>query len=211
MPVDALNQLSEKEIALQLQQAEAKRSGEPFLEFPALPQMLAAPPKPAAVLVPLLCAEGEWHLLFTRRNAGLPEHSGQVAFPGGRADPEDPSAQHTALREAFEEIGLKPEDVRVLGRLGDYLTVTNYLITPIVGVLPWPYRLRPAQEEVSRVFTIPLTWLANPGNHEERLRELPHPYGSATVIYFTPYDGEVLWGASARITLNFLNNLKISG
>jgi 8-oxo-dGTP pyrophosphatase MutT (NUDIX family) len=130
-----------------------------------------------------------------------------VAFPGGRADPEDPTPQHTALREAFEEIGLDPADVRVLGRTGSYLTVTNYQVTPIVGAIPWPYLLRPAPDEVSRVFTIPLTWLADPANHEERLRELPHPYGSATVIYFHPYDGEVLWGASARITLNLLQIL----
>jgi 8-oxo-dGTP pyrophosphatase MutT (NUDIX family) len=173
--------------------------------------MLSHQPRPAAVLVPLLKSDGDWHLLFTRRNAGLPEHSGQVAFPGGRADPEDPGPQHTALREAFEEIGLQPADVRLLGRIGDYLTVTNYLIAPIVGVIPWPYLLRPAQDEVSRVFTIPLTWLSDPSHREERLRELPHPYGSATVIYYQPYDGEVLWGASARITLNFLSILNVTG
>jgi len=209
--MNALNLLTENEITARLDQAARQWDGSPYLEFPTLPQMLAPHPRPAAVLVPLLRTDGEWHLLYTRRNAGLPEHSGQVAFPGGRADPGDLTPQHTALREAFEEIGLKPEDVRVLGQLGDYLTVTNYIVAPVVGVIPWPYPLRPAHEEVSRIFTIPISWLVDPTRHEERLRELPHPYGSATVIYFQPYDGEVLWGASARITLNFLRILNTTG
>jgi 8-oxo-dGTP pyrophosphatase MutT (NUDIX family) len=200
--------LTEAEIARRLAQASQGPAAHPHLEFPALPQMLTEPPRPAAVLAPLLRVDNEWRLLFTRRNSGLPEHSGQVAFPGGRADPEDQSPEHTALREAFEEIGLKPEDVHVLGRTANYLTITNYLVTPVIGVIPWPYLLRPAAEEVSRVFTIPLRWLADPANHEERLRELPTPFGSATVIYFQPFDGEVLWGASARITLNLLRILK---
>jgi 8-oxo-dGTP pyrophosphatase MutT (NUDIX family) len=205
---DWLDGLTEAEIARRLARAAQVENPHPHLEFPALPQMLSGPPKPAAVLAPLLRANGEWRMLFTRRNSGLPEHSGQVAFPGGRADPEDPSPEHTALREAFEEIGLDPADVRVLGRTSQYLTITNYMITPVIGIIPWPYLLRPAAEEVSRVFTIPLSWLADPANHEERRRELPTPFGSATVIYFEPYDGEVLWGASARITLNLLRILK---
>lgn len=181
---------------------------DPAQEFPSLPQMLTSEPTPAAVLVPLLRDSGEWHALFTRRNSALPEHSGQVAFPGGRADPQDASAEFTALREAFEEIGLKPQHVRLLGRLQAYRTITNYLVTPIVGTLPWPYPLRPATAEVSRVFTIPLAWLADDRNYEERRRELPAPFGSAGVIYFQPYDDEVLWGASARIVLDLLKALK---
>ena len=90
------------------------------------------------MLIPFLRIEQAWHLLFTRRNSALPEHSGQVAFPGGRADPDDPDLETTALREAYEEIGLLPADVRILGRLYDFLTITNYLVTPIVGVIPWP-------------------------------------------------------------------------
>jgi hypothetical protein len=93
----------------------------------------------------------------------------------------------------------------------DYLTVTNYRVTPVVGVIPWPYPFRIASEEVSRVFTIPLTWLENPANHEERLRQLPAPHAPVPVIYFHPYDGEVLWGASARFTLFLINILKSKG
>ncbi|HEX7972912.1 MAG TPA: CoA pyrophosphatase [Anaerolineales bacterium] len=115
-----------------------------------------------------------------------------------------PDPETTALREAREEIGLEPGSVRLLGRLPTYLTVTNYSVTPVVGAIPWPFPMRISPEEVARVFTIPLDWLANPANHEARLRELPAPYEPVPVIYFQPYDGEVLWGASARFTLALL-------
>jgi 8-oxo-dGTP pyrophosphatase MutT (NUDIX family) len=202
-----MNQLSEAEISRRLALALGIAPPEPYLEFPALGQFLIEHPKPAAVLIPLLSNGSGWHVLLTRRHSDLPEHSGQVAFPGGRADPEDISPEQTALREADEEIGLKPQDVHLLGRLQDYLTITNYRVTPVVGVIPWPYKLQPAEAEVSRVFTIPMEWLAQPGNYEERLRQLPAPYEPAKVVYFHPYDGEVLWGASARMTLNLVRAL----
>lgn len=137
----------------------------------------------------------------------MTEHSGQVAFPGGRADPGDVDAVATALREAHEEIGLDPRDVRILGKLQDFLTITNYRVTPLVGVIPWPYQLRPAQDEVSRIFTIPLPWLADPSNREERLRSLPIPGHSITVIHFKAYDNEILWGASASMLVALLDIL----
>ncbi|OGO35049.1 MAG: hypothetical protein A2W35_20090 [Chloroflexi bacterium RBG_16_57_11] len=202
-----MNHLSEAEITRRLSLALDRSSQEPYLEFPALPQFLSEPARLAAVLIPFLTYGSRWHILLTRRHSDLPEHSGQVAFPGGRADPEDTSPEQTALRESYEEIGLKPQDVRLLGRLQDYLTITNYRIKPVVGVIPWPYELHPAEAEVSRVFTIPLDWLAQPANHAERSRQLPAPYAPAKVAYFEPYDGEVLWGASARITLNLVRAL----
>jgi 8-oxo-dGTP pyrophosphatase MutT (NUDIX family) len=201
-------QLSEREITQRLARALSASSDWAVPEFPAVADFLEGPPRPAAVLIPLLWENDGWQLLFTRRNADLPEHSGQVAFPGGRADPGDTSPEQTALREAEEEIGIDPEDVRILGRLHDYLTITNYRVTPVVGVIPWPYPLRLANEEVSRAFTIPLDWLADPANHEERQRRLPSPHSPVFVIYFEPYDGEVLWGASARFTLALLDILK---
>ena len=201
--------LSEAEIERRLKQNFPSASADPQLEYPSLLDWANGVPRPAAVLVPLVCQDSTWSVLLTRRNADLPEHSGQVAFPGGRADPQDSSAEFTALRESQEEIGLNPEHVRVLGRLPDYFTITNYLVTPVVGVLPWPYPLRAADVEVSRVFTIPLDWLADPANHEERLRQLPHPNPPIEVVYFRPYDGELLWGASARIVLALLHMLQI--
>lgn len=165
------------------------------------------PARPAAVLIPLLRQDGSWQVLYTRRTATLAEHSGQVAFPGGRADLDDPDPETTALREAQEEIGLDPADVRLLGRMSDFRTISNYRITPVVGRIPWPYSFRLAKEEVSRVFTIPLEWLADPQNWEERQRPLPSPYEPVPVIYFSQYDGELLWGISAALTLKLLNLL----
>jgi 8-oxo-dGTP pyrophosphatase MutT (NUDIX family) len=196
--------LSEEQIIHHLRRA---LDASPDAEEPHYSALLSGKPIPAAVLIPLLHHEGEWHLLLTRRNSDLQEHSGQVAFPGGRADSEDGSPETTALREAYEEIGLAPGDVRLLGRLRQYRTITNYCVTPVVGAIPWPYSLRLANEEVSRAFTIPLNWLADPDNHEIQQRKLPPPYGTVSVIHFHSYDGEVLWGASARLTLILLDAL----
>lgn len=160
--------------------------------------------QPAAVLIPFLRLGNEWHVLFTRRTELVANHKGQVAFPGGRADPADPSPEFTALREAQEEIGLDPADVRVLGRLPELPTVTNYCVTPIVGVIPWPYPLRLAAIEVFRAFSIPLAWLADPAHHEIRTRTIPGFAAPIPVVYFQPYDGEILWGVSAHIMVNLL-------
>ena len=80
-------------------------------------------------------------------------------------------------------------------------------MTPVIGTFPWPYKLRLSEIEVSRVFTIPLLWLADQNNHEIRVRELPEPYGTVSVVYFREYDGETLWGASARFMLTLLDVL----
>jgi len=172
------------------------------------PEFFNEYPHNAAVLVPILKQDHKWHVLFTRRTSSLPEHSGQVAFPGGRAEPDDDSPEVTALREAHEEIDLSPSDVKILGRLREIRTISNYCVTPVVGRIPWPYEFQLAREEVSRVFTIPLEWLADLKNHEIKFRELPSPHSPVPVIYFNRFDGELLWGISAEITLNFLESLQ---
>lgn len=202
-------ELSEEEITTRLaiidHHKEMQASYNP--RFP--PEMFSGYPSSASVLVPMLRKGGKWEILFTRRTSSLPEHSGQVAFPGGRADPEDDSPEATALREAEEEIKLNPSDVRILGRLRELRTITNYCVQPIVGIIPWPYNFILAKEEVSRIFSIPLEWLADPENHSIQFRELPEPHPPAPVIYFNRYDGELLWGVSAEITLNFLESLQL--
>ena len=199
--------LTEAEISQRLARALRETREANYTEYPTLRELLNIPPKPAAVLIPLLRNDNLWHLLFIRRTEDLHEHSDQVAFPGGRDEPEDVTPQQTALREAGEEIGLKLDDIRILGQLRDFLTITNYRVTPVVGRIPWPYPLRLAPKEVRRAFTIPLDWLADPENHEERLRALPPPFTPIPVVYFRPYEGEVLWGASARFTLALLEIL----
>jgi len=170
--------------------------------------------KCAAVLIPLVwwkdeCPRSgyEWHLVFTRRTEGVEHHKGQVSFPGGGCDLDETTPEETALREAWEEIGLMPKDVRLLGRLNDMVTITGYRVTPVVGVMPWPYELRLEPAEVMRVFTIPLAWLAERENWEEQPITpigVPRPI---PVVKYREYDGELLWGVSARITLNLLKIL----
>jgi len=174
-------------------------------DFPV--DLLNGPPKPAAVLIPIFYNQNAWHVLFIRRTSSLAEHGGQVAFPGGRSDPEDQDSVETALREAEEEIGLNPNDVLVLGHINVFLTITNYVVTPYVGVIQWPYPFQCAESEVARIFSIPLEWLVDPENHEERQRLLPEPYSPINVIYFQTYDQEVLWGVSARFVLDFIDHL----
>lgn len=159
--------------------------------------------KAAAVLIPLVWHDEEWHLLYTRRTDTVESHKGQVSFPGGASDEGETSPEQTALREAEEEIGLDPGNVRVLGRLSNLITITYFRVTPVVGVVKWPAVFRVGEHEVARIFTIPLGWLANPLNRWEfemrgRTRSL---------IAYHPYDGELLWGATARMTVDFLKVL----
>jgi 8-oxo-dGTP pyrophosphatase MutT (NUDIX family) len=162
----------------------------------------------AAVLAPLVWFNHQWSLLFTRRTETVNNHKGQVSFPGGAAEPEDRSPEDTALREAYEEIGLRPEDVLVYGRLASRPTVSSFLVTPVVGRVRWPVELYISPHEVGRVFTIPLDWLADPANREERPRTLPTGR-TIDVIYYQIYDDELLWGATARITLDLLKALHL--
>ncbi len=159
--------------------------------------------KCAAVLIPLLWHEGEWHLLYTRRTDRVESHKGQVSFPGGACDEGETAPEQTALREADEEIGLDPGDVKVLGRLSTMITITYFRVTPVVGVIKWPAVFKVGEHEVARIFTIPLGWLANPLNRWQFER----PGTDRTLIAYHPYDGELLWGATARMTVDFLKVL----
>ncbi len=169
---------------------------------------VVAPPhmdgfRSAAVLVPLIYDTGGWQLLFTRRTETVQSHKGQVSFPGGGAEPGDLSPEDTALREAYEEIGLASHDVTLFKRLPYMKTISNFVITPVLARIRWPYTFLLSQEEVTRVFTIPLAWLANGKNWEER------PYRRSNgkvenVIFYRLYDGETLWGITARITVDLL-------
>ncbi len=159
--------------------------------------------KCAAVLIPLVWQDDEWHLLFTRRTDRVESHKGQVSFPGGACDEGETTPEETALREADEEIGLHPRDVKVLGRIANMITITYFRVTPVVGVIRWPNVFRVGEHEVARVFTIPLAWLANPMNRWE----FQMPGRNRTLIAYHPYDGELLWGATARMTVDFLKVL----
>ena len=149
-----------------------------------------------------------WHILYTRRTDDLNSHKGQVSFPGGTIEDNDNDARTAALREACEEIGILPEDVTILGELDSLLTVTQFQIIPFVGQIPWPYPLELNQVEVAKVFGVPIDWLADPENLETQYRQPIVSGNEIPVYYFRPYEGEVIWGATARITLNLLNHIK---
>jgi 8-oxo-dGTP pyrophosphatase MutT (NUDIX family) len=159
---------------------------------------LAAAPKAAAVLVPIVRRD---HLmvLFTKRTTHLKAHAGQVSFPGGRAEPGDASPEFTALREAQEEIGLAPERVEVLGRLPDYHTRTGYLVAPIIGLVAPPLELVPDPREVDEIFEVPLAFLLDPANHRRQTRVLN---GRTVGYYEMPYGDYYIWGATAGMIVN---------
>jgi 8-oxo-dGTP pyrophosphatase MutT (NUDIX family) len=173
-------------------------------------RLLNRNPRLAAVLIPLVHETDGWHVLFIRRTEVEGDvHSGQVALPGGGKDREDPSLAAAALREAHEELAINPADVKILGQLNEHIAISNYRVTPFVGTLPWPYPLVRQEQEVARWFTIPLTWLAAPDNHTVKPRKLPLGMGEFGIIYFDKYDGELLWGLSAQIIMEFIEVLDI--
>ncbi len=163
------------------------------------------PPAPASVLIPLFREAGEWRVLYIRRSEhDSDRHSGQVAFPGGKLDDVDRDAFDAALREAEEEIGLDPKHVSILGNLQPYRTISNFLVTPVVAEMAWPVALVPDSREVSRVFSIPVSWLADPANHRVSWRRLKEDDTPLEVIHFEHYDGELLWGITAKLTVSLL-------
>jgi len=148
----------------------------------------------AAVLAGLIPRPDGLSVLLTRRSDALRRHSGQVAFPGGRAEPGETPWQ-TALREAEEEIGLAPQHVRLLG-LGDrYQTGTGYSVTPVVAILTPGFALRADPSEVAEIFETPFDFLMNPDNHERRVWSQP---GLPDRHYYAmPHEGRFIWGATA--------------
>jgi 8-oxo-dGTP pyrophosphatase MutT (NUDIX family) len=154
--------------------------------------------KRSAVLVPLYVHESELFLVFIRRASTLRAHSGEIAFPGGKAEPEDRSPEETALREAEEELGIEAERVEVLGVLKPVFTVvSNYLITPVIGYLPEGLgELRLQVSEVAEVILIPLRELQNPEIFHTEQWESGQ---SSRTIYFYDYGSWRIWGATGRI------------
>lgn len=152
--------------------------------------------RPAAVLVPIWLRPSGPRLILTKRSSHLKHHPGQIAFPGGKVDATDASAEAAALREASEEIGLPPESVQIVGLLPAHETVTSFSMTPVLGLVRDDFTPIPEAGEVEEVFSVPLSHVLNPGNYAiERRRWL----GQWRRYYAVPYGPYYIWGATARI------------
>lgn len=153
----------------------------------------------AAVLVPLIEHADGIHVLLTERSGDLSSHAGQVAFPGGRIDPEDDGPVDAALREAEEEVGLDRSFVDVVGFLDAYETGTRFRVVPVVGFVKPGFELTLNPGEVDEAFEVPLAFLMDPKNHE---RHSATWKGKKRTFYAMPHDGHYIWGATAGMIVN---------
>ena len=154
----------------------------------------------AAVLIPLFFKNGEVHLLFTKRTDKVETHKGQISFPGGMADKSDDKLRETALRETWEEMGIKSSDIKLLGKTDKFLTNTNFMVTPYVGHFPYPYEFKISEDEIERVIEVPLSQLIKPEIFEIKpwVRD-----GIKWNIHYYNYNGDVIWGVTGFLLSNF--------
>ena len=158
---------------------------------------------PSAVLVPVYYKQGEYHILFTQRTETVRDHKGQISFPGGVYEEQDRTLLNTALRECVEEIGLAMEVVELLGELDDFITATsNYIITPYVGTIPWPYTFKPDPREVKEIIEVPVSTLLDSDcwHVETEVTD-----GQESTAYTYNYREKIIRGATANILNQFLD------
>jgi 8-oxo-dGTP pyrophosphatase MutT (NUDIX family) len=158
----------------------------------------------AAVLMPLWEDEGQAQVVFTKRTASLPTHAGQISFPGGASDPDDPDLAFTALRETCEEIGVCLDSARVVAQLDQVVTITNFLVTPFVGVLQPGVDFTINPDEVERLVVVPLAKVMDRGAY--KLTQVTWE-GMHFQHEALNHNGDIIWGATARILVNLLDRL----
>lgn len=146
-----------------------------------------------------------WHLLMTKRSDEVEYHKGQISFPGGAADPGDKNIVATALRETDEEIGLQAGQIEILGQYDDHVTPTGFIITPVVGYIKKLPRLSPKEEEVVEILEVPVSLFLD--SVKERMVQMVR-YGTMVDVYFYDFGNHEIWGATARISRDFLRETK---
>ena len=154
---------------------------------------------PAAVLIGLLAKPGDPDIVLTQRTANLRDHAAEISLPGGRVESGDDGPAMAALRETFEEIGVPPADVELLGCLPTYRTVTGYRVYPFVGWIEPPVEFRRDEREVADIFQVPLRFVLDPANHQ---RDSLIRDGTCHSFYVLPYPGRRIWGATAAILVS---------
>ena len=161
--------------------------------------------RPAAVLVGLVQRPSGWQIVLTRRTEHLPQHAGQISFPGGRIEAGDRDVVAGALRESFEELAIMPAHVRPVGLLDVYGTISYYAVTPVVGIIDAHAPMAPDPREVAEVFEVPLTFVLDPANlkREERVFR-----GRVRGYYAFAYGERYIWGATAGMLVNLLERLR---
>lgn len=158
----------------------------------------------AAVLLPIYCKQGKYHLLFTKRTEKVKAHKGQISFPGGAREGDETLVDAT-LRECAEEIGLRTGEVEILGELDDTISLTsNYIISPFIGLIPWPYQFKVNEEEIEELIEVPISALLGRGYQHQETEIID---GEAVTSYSYHYQGRIIWGATARILNQFLDIL----
>lgn len=183
---------------------QANPKGDHELELDGRSFRPASLPRPAAVLVPIVMYEDEPAVILTERASNLRDHSGQIAFPGGKMDEGDSSPLETALRESEEEIGLERRHVQALGYLDAYLSSSNYLVIPSVALISPGMTLAINELEVAEAFEVPLGFLMDPAHHELHAREWK---GRIRQYYAIPFRERYIWGVTAGILRNLYERL----
>lgn len=158
--------------------------------------------RPASVLLPLFSKDGELSILFTRRTDHVEHHKGQISFPGGMRDPADPDSVSTAVRETWEEVGIASASIQIIGELDDQATVSGFNITPFVGKITYPFTTQISEEELSEVFSLPLSFFLEESSC--KLEELVDSDGKRREFFVYQYQEYRVWGVTAAITRNFI-------
>ncbi|HJP05503.1 MAG: CoA pyrophosphatase [Chromatiales bacterium] len=163
------------------------------------------PLRPAAVLIPLLEQNSSISMMLTERTHDLPEHPGQIAFPGGRSEPGDADLLATALREAYEEVGLPPTAVEPAGYLKTQAVITGYAVVPVIGFVTEAFDVRPDPREVASIFEVPLDFLLDEANCVREDREID---GITLATWEYQWQEHRIWGATAKIIQEFIKQIK---
>ena len=158
--------------------------------------------KKAAVIIPLFYKEAQPYLLFTKRTEKVEHHKGQISFPGGAQEQGDKHLQETALRETWEEMGIRPEDLTVIGRTDNFLTNTHFMVTPFVAYFSYPYPYVINHDEIEEIIEIPLRQLMEPDIFKVEKWERD---GVVWDIHFYHFNGEMIWGVTGFLLSNFLS------